>query len=447
MNKKEAVELNITEIKQRVCQAIDANRDTIIALGEQIFRNPELGYKESKTAALVSQTLTKLGIAHETGLAVTGVKGRLKGRKSDLSVAVLGELDAVVSFDHPHADRTTGAAHCCGHNAQIAAMLGVGYGLVKSGVMSELDGDVVLFGVPAEEYVELDYRRRLQADGIIEFFGGKQELIRLGEFDDIDMSMMVHIESDNPHKSFMVGATAAGFIGKSVRYIGKEAHAGGFPHEGVNALNAAMLGLMAVHTQRETFRDDDHIRVHPIITRGGDLVNIVPADIRMETYVRGKSIDSIMDASEKVNRALRAGALAVGAEVEIEEMPGYLPMVNEPNLEALFAANARDLVGEEKVRVGGFTAVSGDNGDLMQLMPSIIPSCGGITGQAHSRTFVISDPDAAYILPAKAMAMTVIDLLVDGAKRGKEIKQNFQPRFTKEEYLAFWQELLAGEES
>ncbi len=435
--------MNIAELKQKVCQAIDDHRDSIIEIGEQIFRHPELGYKETKTAALVSQTLTQLGIPHRTGLAVTGVKGRLKGRNSNLTVSVMGELDAVVSFEHPHADRTTGAAHCCGHNAQIAAMLGVGYGLVKSGVMEQLDGDVVLFAVPAEEYVELDYRRRLQADGIIKFFGGKQELIRLGEFDDIDMSMMCHIESDTPQNSFIIGAEAAGFIGKSIRYIGKEAHAGGAPHQGINALNAALLGLMGIHAQRETFRDDDHIRVHPIITRGGDLVNIVPADVRLETYVRGRTIEAIMDASAKVNNALKAGALAIGAEVEIKEMPGYLPMVNDPNLEAVFAANARQLVGAENIRRGGFTAVSGDNGDLMQLMPSIIPGHGGVSGQAHSRHFAIADFDAAYITPAKAMAMTVIDLLADGAKQGLEVKSNFKPRFTKESYLAFWEDLLS----
>ena len=438
--------MNTAELKKKVCEAIDAHRETIIDIGEQIFRHPELGYKETKTAALVSKTLTELGVPHRTGLAVTGVKGRLKGRRSDLSVAVMGELDAVISFDHPHADKTTGAAHCCGHNAQVASMLGVGFGLVKSGVMDQLDGDVVLFAVPAEEYVELDYRRRLQADGVIKFFGGKQELIRLGEFDDIDMNMMCHIESDNPHKSFLVGSQAAGFIGKSIRYVGKEAHAGGAPHEGINALNAAIMGLMGIHAQRETFRDNDHIRVHPIITRGGDLVNIVPSDVRLETYVRGGTIEAIMDASSKVNRALRAGAHAVGADVEIEEMPGYLPMVNDPNLEAIFVANARELVGAENIRTGSFTAVSGDNGDLMQLMPSIIPNHGGVTGQAHSRHLTISDFDAAYIIPAKAMAMTVIDLLADGAKQGLAVKRNFQPRFTKESYLAFWEKLLTAKD-
>ncbi len=427
-------------LKGRVCAAIDAHREQIIALGEQIFRNPELGYKEKKTSALVQKTFTELSIPFQSELALTGVKGRLSGREPGATVAVLGELDAVICHDHPACDRETGAAHCCGHNAQIASMLGVGFGLVHSGVMQELDGDVVLFAVPAEEYVELEYRNRLREDGKIEFFGGKQELIRLGEFDDIDISMMCHIESDAPDPLFRVGSTAAGFVGKRIRYIGKEAHAGGAPHEGVNALNAAMLGLMSIHAQRETFLDDDHIRVHPIITKGGDLVNIVPADVRMETYVRGKTIDAILDGGVKVNRALQAGALAVGAEVEIEEIPGYLPMQGDPALEELFGENAAQLVGAEKVLQGGFSAVSGDNGDLQHLMPSIIPGCGGISGHAHVRDFSISDPDAAYILPAKAMAMTVIDLLLDGAAGALAIKQQFTPRFDKAGYLEFWRQ-------
>ncbi len=429
--------MDTATLKQRVCAAIDEHRERIIAIGEEIFRHPELGYKEKKTAALVEKVLGELNIPFSSGLAVTGVKGRLKGRKSDLTVAVLGELDAVVSYEHPHCDRETGAAHCCGHNAQVAAMLGVAMGLVGSGAMAELDGDVVLFGVPAEEYVELDYRQRLREDGVIRYFGGKQELIRLGEFDDIDMALMCHIAADTPGKMFTVGGSSAGFTGKQIRFIGREAHAGGAPHEGINALNAAMLALMAIHAQRETFRDADAIRVHPIITKGGDLVNIVPADVRMETYVRGKTLDAIIDANEKVNRALQAGAMAVGGEVEINETPGYLPMSDEPQLAQLFRENAVALLGEAGVGQGGFAAFSGDTGDLMHLMPAIIPGCGGITGHAHAKDFVISDPDAAYVLPAKAMAMTVIDLLANGATQARTVKEGFTPPLTKEEYLKF----------
>jgi len=100
------------------------------------------------------------------------------------------------------------------------------------------------------------------------------------------MAMMVHSTGGVEDKKAFVYGGAIGFIGKTVRYKGKEAHAGAEPDKGINALNAAMLGLMAIHVQRETFRDEDQIRVHPIITKGGDLVNIVPADVRMETYVR-----------------------------------------------------------------------------------------------------------------------------------------------------------------
>ncbi|MGI6357169.1 MAG: amidohydrolase [Bacillota bacterium] len=431
------------ELKQQVCAAIDDHREQIISLGEDIFRHPELGYKEKRTASLVVQTMQQLGVDFRSGLALTGVKGRLSGRQTHATVGVMGELDAVICRDHPAADPETGAAHCCGHHAQVASMLGVGFGLVHSGAMEWLDGDVVLFAVPAEEYVELEFRQRLQQAGSIEFLGGKQELIRLGEFDDVDMTMMCHIESDRPGPLFVVGSTAAGFVGKRIRYLGTEAHAGGAPHQGVNALNAALLGIMGSHLQRETFRDDDHIRLHPIITKGGDLVNIVPADVRLETYVRGRTIDAILDASSKVNRALRAGAAAVGATVEIEEIPGYLPMQGDVNLEAVFAENAAALVGAERVLKGGFTAVSGDNGDLQQLMPSIIPGCGGVSGHAHTRGFAIADPEAAYIMPAKVMAMTIIDLLHDGAHLALTIKDKFQPRFDKAGYLNFWRQYLA----
>ncbi len=107
-----------------------------------------------------------------------------------------------------------------------------------------------------------------------------------GFFDNVDMAMMIHMAALGPDKKVIVGGTSNGFIGKLIKYKGKESHAGAAPHIGINALNAALLGLMGIHLQRETFKDEDHIRVHPIITKGGDLVNVIPADVRMETYVR-----------------------------------------------------------------------------------------------------------------------------------------------------------------
>lgn len=439
---REKASINISDLKQRVLTAIDENRERIIQIGESILDHPEMGYKEVNTARLIKANFDTLNLEYKDSLAITGIKAKLKGRSSKLKVAVIGEMDAVICPLHPKADPYTGASHSCGHNAQIAAMLGVAFGLVRSGVMEELDGDVAFMAVPAEEFVELEYRERLKDDHNIQFFGGKQELIRLGAFNDIDMAMMVHSHGGTTERKAFVHGGGSGFVGKTVRFLGREAHAGGAPHEGVNALNAAMIAMMGIHTQREVFKDEDGIRVHPIITKGGDLVNIVPADVRMETYVRGKRVNAILEANKLVNRAIKAGAYCVGAEVSINEIPGYLPLKQNVRLGELFADNIGYFIGDENVIRNVDMFGSTDMGDLSAIMPVIQPTMGGFQGQAHSKEFEIVDQEAAYILPAKAMAMTIIDLLSDDAREGLEIKDEFEPMYTKETYLQIWEEFL-----
>ncbi|HHY92200.1 MAG TPA: amidohydrolase, partial [Firmicutes bacterium] len=216
--------------------------------------------------------------------------------------------------------------------------------------------------------------------------------------------------------------------------------------EGINALNAAMLGLMAIHAQRETFRDEDSIRVHPIITKGGDLVNIVPAEVTLETYVRGRSMPAVFDANKKVNRALKAGAYAIGAECRIDEIPGYLPLSQHPQLSELFAANMRELIGAENVVPGVHMAGSSDIGDISQLVPAIQPTIGGFSGLAHGKDFCVNDPDMAYIFPAQALAMTAVDLLVDSAAQARAIKAAFHAPLNRESYLKMWADFRAGKE-
>ena len=130
---------------------------------------------------------------------------------------------------------------------------------------------------------------------------------------------MIHTHSDQTMKKAGVAESSNGFVSKLIRFVGRAAHSGGSPHLGINALNAAQIAINAMHAQRETFRDGDAIRVHPIITKGGDIVNVVPAEVTMETYVRGRTKEAILDANVKVDRALRAGALAVGANSCIVE--------------------------------------------------------------------------------------------------------------------------------
>jgi len=423
------------DLKELAWKTIDENRKDIIRIGEELYNNPELGYKEVLATKLVASELGKLGLKAEEDLAVTGCRARARGGRSGPVIAVMGELDAVICQEHPHAGQG-GAVHACGHNAQVAAMLGTAMGLIASGVMENLAGAIDFWGVPAEEYVELGYRAQLIEEGKIRFFGGKQELLVRGLLDDVDAAMMMHLlEMGSSGGKVMYAAQGNGFVGKNIRFIGKESHAGSAPEKGVNALNAAMLAMNNIHAQRETFSDHEKIRVHPIITKGGDLVNIVPADVTMETYVRGRTIEGILDASEKVNRSLLAGAMAVGAGVEITEIPGYLPLLHNDAMDQVFRANLGEFFAEDSIILGTEFGGSFDFGDLSHLMPTLHPFFGGVTGGLHTREFRITDPDLAYVLPAKVMAATLIDLLADERPRLTEIVESFTPTMSRVDYF------------
>ena len=423
------------ELKARVREVIDQRSQEIIGIATKILENPEPGFREQKTSQFVRQQFDALGLPHRDGLALTGVKAWTEASAPGPTVAVIGELDSLRVLEHPYADPETGAAHACGHHAQIAMMLGVAMGLRLSDVLGDMAGRVVFFAVPAEELIEVEYRYELRRQGKLEFIGGKPELIRLGEFDDIDLAMMTHTSSNRDEGKLTLAGTNNGLVVKRIQYLGHGAHAGGSPHKGINALNAAMLGLQAVHSLRETFRGEDTVRVHPIITRGGDAVSAVPADVRMETFVRASSIDAVRVWDKKVDRALRAGAMAVGARVRIATIPGYLPLNDNKDMVALFRGNAVSVVGEEHVGQAGHRASSTDMGDVSQILPAIHPYAGGATGTGHGADYVIEDYTLAVINPAKAMAMTVVDLLADGAAGAKEVVAKAKLPLTKDAYL------------
>jgi metal-dependent amidase/aminoacylase/carboxypeptidase family protein len=277
----------------------------------------------------------------------------------------------------------------------------------------------------------------LAREGKLEFLGGKPELIRLGEFDDIDLAMMTHLSARPEERRLAMVDSFNGCIVKQVQFLGKAAHAGSAPEQGINALNAAMVALSALHAQRETFREADTVRIHPILTRGGDLVNVVPSDVRMETFVRAKTAAAIEAADAKLNRALRAGAVAVGGQVKVTTLPGYMPLVNDRALAAIFKANALSLIAAEDYVEGGHRTGSSDMGDVTHIMPAIHPFAGGARGTSHGSDYEVADMDTACLVPAKAMAMTVVDLLADEARTGRHILAANKPIMTRAEYLSF----------
>ena len=433
------------EVKQRVCDAIMAGQDRLRVLASAIMDEPELGYKEHKTSQKVQDMFTELGIPFTTGHAITGVKGRLQGGKSKKTVAMIGELDAIVCHRHPKADPMTGAAHCCGHNVQIANLFAVAMGLQAEGVMEALGGDVVLFAVPAEEMIEVDYRNTLREKGTIKYLGGKQQLIYEGAFDDIHMAMQMHVETaDTPTGEMNLGSTSNGFVAKLIEYHGKIAHAAASPHEGINALNAALMGVMGVHAIRETFKESDYFRFHPIINQGGTLVNCVPDYVQVESYVRASNVQAIVDGNQRVNRALKAGGDAVGATCVIHDLPGYLPMRDNPDMNSLLRSNSEPLFGTGNVRQRVHMTASTDMGDVSHLMPVIHPWVGCIEGVLHSAEYNITVPDVAYIKTAQALAMTIVDLLYDEAQVAEEILENFEAPLTKETYIELLDSIASG---
>jgi len=437
--------LSKDELKRRAAEAIDSRADELVSLSKAILADPEPGFRETRTARLVAGKFGELGMPARVGLALTGVRADLIGGSPGPALAILGELDSLIVKEHPHANSDTGAAHACGHHCQMGMMLGAAIGLKQPEVLDNLGGRLAFMAVPAEEYIEIEYRDSLRRQGKLEFLGGKPELIRLGEFDDIDLAMMCHTTANPAERQLCTSEQNNGTIAKKIQFLGRGAHAGGAPHLGINALNAATLALSAINYNRETFRDSDSIRVHPIITKGGEAVSAVPADVRMETFVRGRTMEAIMDANAKVDRALKAGAMAVGGDVVIQTIPGYMPLRQNLAFNEVFRANAHALVGEENTGHVQHRGGSTDMGDVSHLMPAIHPYVGGAAGIGHGADYVVQDYALAVITAAKALAFTAIDLLADGAQVGNKIVSDHRPEMTRAQYLKFMRSLAKEE--
>ncbi|MBN4064199.1 amidohydrolase [Dehalococcoides mccartyi] len=430
---------DIAELRATALRTIDAATRDLISAAKSVYQTPETGFNEYKTAAFVQERLQELGFVVETGIARTGMKAVLRGGKPGPTVAVLAELDALRVPSHPGADPDTGAAHACGHHAQIGSLLGVATALSSPELKDALAGNVAFIITPAEEFIEIQDRLELRESGELEFLSGKQEMIRLGTFDDVDMAMMTHTSAGNGGAGISIGGTSNAHVSHQVRYIGKSSHAGGAPDQGVNALQAAMLANTAINSLRETFRESDVVRVHGIISSGGSSVNAVPDDVLYEGRVRAKSVEAIKAIAERVIKCYRAGALAMGASVEVQAVAGYHALHQDPIMQKLFVSNAELILGRDSVSVvpsGQTHGGSTDMGDLSTIMPVIHPYANSASGVGHGHDYLIDDYDRAVVAPAKVMAATVLELLGNGATTARETLSKSKPLMTAEQYVS-----------
>ena len=420
---------------KHIVPAVDKHRDLILSAERRIWSHPETGYKEYKTSAYLAEQFEKLGYTLTYAEGITGFYTVIDTKKEGPTLLILGELDSVICAAHPEADKETGAVHSCGHHAQCAALLGIAAALKEPHTLDGLSGKIKLCAVPAEELLEIEYRQDLKKQGKIKYMGGKGEFMHRGYFDDVDIAFMVHTSST----FFAKDAGAVGCLAKNIIYKGKAAHAGGSPWNGCNALYAANCGINAANALRETFKEDDVIRFHPIITHGGDIVNGIPSTVRMESYVRGKTFEAIVAANKRINRALTGAALSLGANIEIIDIPGYAPLHNDHEMVNTVADAMAAVLPDIEFKITHKTGSgSTDMGDLSRVMPVVHPYAGGAKGTSHGSDYYIVYPELACLGSAKMQLAMMRLLLENGAARAKEIIANYEAPFPSiADYLAF----------
>lgn len=415
---------------------VEKHRELILNSLDYIWRNPETGYNEWKTHKYMKDIFEKLGYELTEAGNIPGFTAEIDTGKEGPTIAVFGEMDALICATHPEADPETFAVHSCGHCAQVAGLIGLAAALKEDGALDGMCGKIKLVAVPAEELIEVEYREELRKQGIIKYFGGKPEFMYRGLLDGVDMSFMMHTTNAiEPTLSINKGSN--GCVAKTMTFKGVSAHAGGSPQNGINALYAANLALNAANALRETFVDNEHIRFHPIVTNGGDAVNAIPDTVTMESYVRGATMEGILKANKRINRAFVASAAAIGANVHLRDVPGYWPRFNPQDFCAAFEEAAKQVLDNVKITDNWSTGCS-DMGDVGAVMPTIHPYASGAVGKSHGNDYYITDGDTACVKSAEAQLVLLSVLLKDNAKIAKEIIANYKPSFAlMQEYFDF----------
>lgn len=428
--------MDITAIKE----LIRKHENLVLRAEKDLWKIPEVGYKEYKTDAYMKEKFRELGYTLTEAEGITGFYTILDSGKKGPTVLVLAELDALYCAEHPDCDRETKSVHACGHHAQCAAMLGLAAALKEKGALDGLSGKIKLCLVPAEEGIEIEYRMNLIKKGIISFASGKQEFLARGYFDDVDLAFMVHTTScDDPGILFTKKKGHNGVIRKKIVIKGKAAHAGGKPYDGINALNAAALAVQAVNNLRETFKESDYVRFHPIITKGGDVVNAVPSEVIMQSYVRAASTRALDSANKRINRAISAAAAANGCGVTISDIAGSEPFTEDVALTDVCVSAFTEIGGKDcYVKSDEWEASSTDMGDMSVNFPSIHPYATGATGTAHGKDYLIQNPVKACVNSAILQFTLIRRLLENDAEKAKKVISEFKPVFPSiSDYVEF----------
>ncbi len=379
----------------RATAAIEAARSTLVALSHQVHSTPELGYEEFESSAAVIATAEALGLTVERGAAGLPTAFRATSGHGPLHIALCAEFDALPEV-----------GHACGHNIIAAASVGAAIGLAA--VADEVGVTVELLGTPSEE------------GG-----GGKIDLIHAGYFDHVHAAMMIH-----PWPSERLAATCLAVDHFDVTFTGKQAHASAAPWEGVNALDAWTIAHSAIALARQQFRPGD--QVHGVVVSGGSAANIIPSTVVARYMCRSLTSERLADLRNRIDACFRAGALATGAQLEIEEKGHqFSHMVSDRELLAHYraAAEACGRTFEHDDAGEAPPTISTDMANVSLVVPSIHPMLaietrGAVNHQPEFTAACITpSADRAVIDGAVALAHTAIATALDDALRERLIER------------------------
>ena len=374
----------MTDLTPRIDANVQREADALLELSHRIHAHPEILFEEFQASAWLADALEQRGFTVERGVGglPTAFRAVREGAGPGPTIALLCEYDAL-----------PGLGHACGHN--VIATMGAGAGFALAPLMDELPGRLVVLGTPAEE------------GG-----GGKVLLLEAGAFEGVDAALMFHPS----HRTMPVrGALAATRL--TFTWHGKAAHAATNPHLGINALEACLLTFQAINGLRQHFPDEH--RVHGIITDGGSAPNVVPERAQAKFLVRHRRLAEVEALRDQVVRCAEAGALAVGARLEVEQGITYAERENNLPMAERFAAylGAQGIPLDAPPTVGGVG--SSDFGNLSQALPAIHPyvkiAPEGTSNHTHAfAAAAASDAGIAGMLAAaKALAGTAADLLLE----------------------------------
>ncbi len=376
---------------------VDELSQELSALSRKIHAHPELCFEEHQAAAWLGECLEReLGAQVERGVGglATAFRARV-GKGGGPKIAILAEYDALPDI-----------GHACGHNLIAGSAVGAFLALAK--YSPQLDGTVEIIGTPAEE------------GG-----GGKIKLMKAGVFEGVDAAMMFH-----PFDRDILAHSALCSMRIAMKYEGVPAHAAAAPFAGKSALTACLETFRLIDSQRVHFRDG--VRVHGIVTNGGQAVNVIVEHAASEFTLRAQSSEELERIKAIVMRCARGAALACDVEVSFQEKIGYREMKNNLTMARRFGA-ALEALGrnarETDTRVG---AGSTDMGDLSLHLPSIHPYlaiCDEGESLCHEHRFADCAASergmSTMLVAAKAMARTTLDLLEDPKLLG-EVRREFE---------------------